>query len=590
MDKYITKFDTTSQLQSFSATTEFKMPHVSLTKNDGDIHYFYDPYASHNYVNIGGVRWATMNVGATAVTDTGLYFQWGDTSGYTAAQVGSGRGKKYFGWADYKYGNGTSSPGNTGMTKYNATDNMTVLRNEDNSAYAGFGGLWRMPTTEEFVALGNAVNTAWTASYQGSGVAGLVCTDKTDSSKVLFFPAAGYCLNGSVDDVGSDAAYWSSSLLSNNMQLAYGLFFDSGDTFWDSYDYRYGGFPVRPVMVFRRYFPDITVLPSAKTGLVYNGSAQILLSGGTASVPGSWSYTTGTNAGTYDATWTFTPTDDENYNVVTGTTSSTISKASRTLSWTSKPNSLDMGETGTLTATPSAGSGDGTITYTSSDTSIASINGSTITAQGVGTATITANITAGNNYLSATTSYTITCINPYIDGHKYVDLGLPSGTLWATMNVGATSETDYGNYYKYGSGATQYRADTSLSFYHGTENPLSMSVDTAKQVWGGQWHMPTSGQCKELTANTTFTWENNFNGSGVSGSKFTASNGNYVFFPAAGMWYYGSQDGVGNYVRYCSSTPYNTSNAYYFLSNNTPAAYVDWNSRSWGLPVRPVVG
>lgn len=251
MDKYITNFDTTSQLQSFSATTEFKMPHVSLTKNDGDIHYFYDPYASHNYVNIGGVRWATMNVGATTVTDTGLYFQWGDTSGYTAAQVGSGSGKKYFGWADYKYGNGTSSPGATGMTKYNATDGMTVLRNEDNSAYAGFGGLWRMPTTEEFVALGNAVNTAWTASYQGSGVSGLVCTDKTDSSKVLFFPAAGYCVNGSVRSVGSYGYYWSSSLRSDDVQEAYGLYFRSYYALWKDLYSRYFGFPVRPVIVFR---------------------------------------------------------------------------------------------------------------------------------------------------------------------------------------------------------------------------------------------------------------------------------------------------------------------------------------------------
>jgi hypothetical protein len=68
-----------------------------------------------------------MNIGANSVTDTGLYFQWGDTQGYTASQVGSGEGQKYFGWADYKYGNGTSSPSDMDMTKYNATDGKTVL-------------------------------------------------------------------------------------------------------------------------------------------------------------------------------------------------------------------------------------------------------------------------------------------------------------------------------------------------------------------------------------------------------------------------------------------------------------------------------
>lgn len=81
----------------------------------------------HDYVEIGGIKWATMNVGANSVADYGLYFQWGDTQGYTASQVGSGEGQKYFGWADYKYGNGTSSPGDTDMTKYNATDGKTVL-------------------------------------------------------------------------------------------------------------------------------------------------------------------------------------------------------------------------------------------------------------------------------------------------------------------------------------------------------------------------------------------------------------------------------------------------------------------------------
>ena len=81
----------------------------------------------HDYVEIGGIKWATMNIGASSISDYGLYFAWGDTQGYTASQVGSGEGQKYFGWADYKYGNGTSSPSATGMTKYNATDGKTVL-------------------------------------------------------------------------------------------------------------------------------------------------------------------------------------------------------------------------------------------------------------------------------------------------------------------------------------------------------------------------------------------------------------------------------------------------------------------------------
>ena len=68
-------------------------------------------------------------------------------------------------------------------------------------------------------------------------------------------------------------------------------------------------------------------------------------------------------------------------------------------------------------------------------------------------------------------------------GHAHVDLGLPSGTLWATMNVGATSETDYGNYYMYGMGSKTY--DSTDTPYAGTEDPLAASADTAAQVWGG---------------------------------------------------------------------------------------------------------
>ena len=98
--------------------------------------------------------------------------------------------------------------------------------------------------------------------------------------------------------------------------------------------------------------------------------------------------------------------------------------------------------------------------------------------------------------------------NPY-NGHQYVDLGLPSKTKWATMNVGASSETDYGNYYQYGKGAAQYAATSGDGNYSGTEDPLAASADTAVQVWGGSWHMPTRKQMQELIDNTTYQWVTN---------------------------------------------------------------------------------
>jgi hypothetical protein len=193
-----------------------------------------------------------MNIGATGVTDAGLYFQWGDTQGYTASQVGSGAGQKPFKWVDYKYGNDTSSPSATGMTKYNSTDGKAVLEASDDVVQANWGGSWRMPTSGEIQSFIDNTNTAWTADYQGSGVAGFVYTDKTDSSKVLFFPAAGICSDGRMNDVGYGGYYWSSSLLTNSAEYALCLCFaryGSSYVFNQLYNTdRCNGCPVRGVV------------------------------------------------------------------------------------------------------------------------------------------------------------------------------------------------------------------------------------------------------------------------------------------------------------------------------------------------------
>jgi hypothetical protein len=182
--------------------------------------------------------------------------------------------------------------------------------------------------------------------------------------------------------------------------------------------------------------------------------------------------------------------------------------------------------------------------------------------------------------------------NPYVDpfnGHDYVDLGLPSGTLWATMNVGATSETDYGNYYQYGKGAAQYAATSGDSSYSGTEDPLATSADTAAQVWGGSWHMPTRAQMEELTANTTYAWVNDYKGSGINGGTFTATNGAVLFIPAAGYWYDGSQSNVGDYGSYWGSSPNGSDDACYLFFNDGYEG-VDTDDRESRDSVRPVVG
>lgn len=236
-------FNTTAEYNTFKNSANYVEPNVSYIKETNGVQYNpIDPYAGHEYVEIGGVKWATMNIGANSITDYGLYFQWGDTQGYTASQVGNGSGQKAFTWNDYKYN--PSGDGET-MTKYNETDGKTVLDMCDDAARANWGGNWRMPTTAEFQALGASVNTAWT---QVNNVYGILCTDKTDSSKTLFFPAAGNCYDGSVESVGNYGLFWSSSLLTDNRQGAYYLFFDSYGADWDYSNFRYFGFAVRPVV------------------------------------------------------------------------------------------------------------------------------------------------------------------------------------------------------------------------------------------------------------------------------------------------------------------------------------------------------
>ena len=172
--------------------------------------------------------------------------------------------------------------------------------------------------------------------------------------------------------------------------------------------------------------------------------------------------------------------------------------------------------------------------------------------------------------------------------HEYVDLGLPSKTKWATMNVGASSETDYGNYYQYGKGASQYAATSGDSNYSGEEDPLDSSVDTAVQVWGGQWHMPTKAQMEELTANTTYKWVENYKNSGTNGYTFTAKNGAVLFLPAAGILFNGSLRNVGVIGYYWGSSPSGSLGAYYLYFKNG-SKEVSSSYREQGYSVRPVV-
>lgn len=244
MSKNIKLFNTTSQYEEYINGSDVILPNISVAEDAPTTVYYnpyVDPYGGHDYVEIGGIKWATMNVGANAITDSGLYFQWGDTQGYTAEQVPS---EKEFRWSDYKYGNYNYSDPNKGMTKYNNTDRKIVLDSEDDAVTAAWGGNWRMPTTEEFQSLYNATTNQWTTI---DGVKGRLFISNTDSSKTLFFPNAGNCDNGEIYGVGSYGYYWSRSLKTDDVTKAWSLDFNSSGVYPDYYYDRHQGFSVRGV-------------------------------------------------------------------------------------------------------------------------------------------------------------------------------------------------------------------------------------------------------------------------------------------------------------------------------------------------------
>ena len=130
-----------------------------------------------------------------------------------------------------------------------------------------------------------------------------------------------------------------------------------------------------------------------------------------------------------------------------------------------------------------------------------------------------------------------------IDGHEYVDLGLPSGTLWATCNVGASKPEEYGDYFAWGE--TQPKKDYSLATYkwyseneytkYGNDGKteLDLEDDAANANWGGDWRMPSKEQLLELVRYCS--WEKiTFNG--VNGWKGVGQNGNSIFLPSAGYY------------------------------------------------------
>ena len=193
---------------------------------------------------------------------------------------------------------------------------------------------------------------------------------------------------------------------------------------------------------------------------------------------------------------------------------------------------------------------------------------------------------------------------------EYVDLGLPSGTLWATRNIGANSPVEYGDYFAWGETEpkeiyswdtykwcrvyddwfTKYCTDEEYGYNGFTDNKrkLDPEDDAAYVNWGSSWRMPTKKQQNELRDKCTWTWTTL---DGVNGRLVTGPNGNTIFLPAAGEC---SDSGL----RHDGSWGYYWSSELYFYTDGSDVAQAlhfysvhfdtGWDLRYYGLTVRAV--
>ena len=508
----------------------------------------------HEWVDLGlpsGLLWATCNVGATNPEDYGDYFAWGETTP-----------KEYYDWTTYLYCNGSE----TTLTKYcdNAdygnngfTDTLTTLEAIDDAATANWGNGWRMPTDHEIYELYTNCTVAWTTHN------GVNCEKFTGpNGNSIFLPAAGYSYHGGLGAIGLTGYYWSSSISFMSPYYpgdAWYLLFDS-DHCSKSYYLRYYGNTVRPVLSRANDNDSITVsVPTVITGTASDITA-------------------------YGATF---------YGDVISDGGATVTD--RGFVYGTSANNL--------TQSMQCGCGTGTFVNTIGLDPVTTYYYKAYATNSIGT--------AYGEVMSFTTE-NVGDPTGTLNGHDWVDLGLPSGTRWATCNVGSTTPEGYGDYfawgettsnedyswntYRYcnGSYATliKYCNDSSYGNNGFTDEltTLDASDDVATANWGAGWRMPTNDELEELQTNCTMTW---ITQNEVSGYLFSGSNGNSIFMPAAGQQLGDTPNYVdiyGSYGHYWSSSLNAAvpSYAWNFYFNSGFYSVQQTSSRCAGLTVRPV--
>lgn len=160
------------------------------------------------------VQWANCNVGTTLPYESGLYFQWGDTKGWTKEDIE--QGNKSFNFDSYKF---TNDSGKT-FNKYK--EKGLFLEPEDDAVTVNMGDEWRMPTEDETNEL-LKLSRKW---VNKNGINGYEFTGK--NGKKLFIPATGYVKDNTINSENSEGLVWTSNICSGNVKQGKLFYFYNG--------------------------------------------------------------------------------------------------------------------------------------------------------------------------------------------------------------------------------------------------------------------------------------------------------------------------------------------------------------------------
>ena len=371
---------------------------------------------------------------------------------------------------------------------YNLGDNFNIAATEQDVAHVKMGNAWRMPTYSEMDELKE--KCTWTWSTQDN-VSGYKVTGPNGNS--IFMPASGYMNATTLNWYSSGGVYATSTQGGNNSGYAYTLAFTSSDrVIYASSEYN---------SIFSRYnpFAERRIGHSVRAVAVPNGNGEdgVVYNVLTDSVTWRWNDTQAILHGTLSST---TPIEEDvTVGFIIGMNDSiTQATALETLS-------------------------------------------QTVSSTGRFQQTIPVHDNMGYWYRAyVETADTVYYGKARHYGLEMVDLGI--GTLWANMNVDASTPEEYGGYYAWGETITKddYSRDNYSGYISRLDQYVNMGddfcisnteLDVAHVRMGNAWRMPTNAELTALKDQCTWTWTSQNN---VNGFRVTGPNGNSIFLPAGG--------------------------------------------------------